>query len=132
MSAASTTHRASLQQRCTFPRRGRSRQFVCSTVGREQLEILLILLPADVAGVSIRNAGEPFTVFVLTLDFLLAVDSSAIPPTSVGVGASVSWVVQHALGCGHGQRSEHHGVTHAQPRWESKALLAKHLHCLAR
>jgi len=35
MSAASTTHRASLQQRCTFPRRGRSRQFVGSTVGRE-------------------------------------------------------------------------------------------------
>ena len=80
MSAASTTHRASLQQRCTFPRRGRSRQFVCPTVGREQLEILLILLPADVAGVSIRDAGEPFTVFVLTLDFLLAVDSSANRP----------------------------------------------------
>jgi len=89
-----------------------------------------MLLPADVAGVSTRNAVEPFTVLVFTLDFLLAVDSSAIAPASAGVGAHVSWVVQHALGCGNGRNNTVSLMR--KPRWESKALFGKHLHYLAR
>src|SRR5271168_889757 len=49
--AAAAAHRASLQQRRAFARWRPSRQFVCSSIGRKEFEILLILLPTDVAGV---------------------------------------------------------------------------------
>src|SRR6266481_472885 len=90
-----------------------------------------MLLPANVAGMSIRNAGEPLTVLVLSLYLFRAVGSSSIPSTSIYVDARVTRVVQHAHSARRSQRLEHCGAAET-PRWETKAFLPKHLHRLAR
>ena len=92
MPATSTAYCTALQQRRALTRRRSSCQFISSTIRREQLEVLLILLPTDVAGMSIWDAGEPVTTVVLLLDLLLAVGSSPIPATAVHVHACVSGV----------------------------------------
>ena len=93
MPAASAAHRASLEQSRAFARRRCARQFVATAVGLEQSEILLISLPTDVAGMGVRNAGQPIAVVVLSLDRLLAVGCSPVPATSIRVGSRVSWIV---------------------------------------
>ena len=56
VSAASTADRATLQECRPFSRRRGSRQFVSATVGfKDVREILLKLLPADVAGMGVRE-----------------------------------------------------------------------------
>src|SRR6266404_3581875 len=64
-----------------------------------------MLLPANVAGMSIRIAGEPLTVLVLSLYLFRAIGSSPIPSTSVYVDARVTRVVQHAHSARSSRRS---------------------------
>src|SRR6266853_461808 len=90
-----------------------------------------MLLPANVAGMSIRNAGEPLTVLVRALYLFLAIGSPPIPSTSVYVDARVTRVVQHAHRARRSQRLEHCDAAETS-RWETKAFLPKHLHRLAR
>src|SRR5580693_1335579 len=130
MPATSPAYCTALQQRRALTRRRSSRQFISSTIRREQLEVLLILLPTDVAGMSIWDAGEPVTTVVLLLDLLLAVGSSPIPATAVHVHACVSGVCQDAHSGRNGQRPEHRGAASAPGR-KSETLLPKGLHGLA-
>src|ERR1035437_4050425 len=132
MPAASAAHRASLQQRRALTRRRSARQLVSPAIGLKQFEMLLIFLPTDVAGVSVWNAGEPVAGVVLSLDLFLAVGGSPIPATSVHVDACVSWVTQDARSSRRSQWPEHRDATAGAPGWEVEALLAKHLHGLAR
>src|SRR5215475_3759973 len=91
--SASTADRAPLQQRSPFSRWRRTHHFISTPVTFEDFEIFLESLPTDVAGMSVRNASQPITVFTLSLDLLLAIDSPAIMPASVNVGARVSRIV---------------------------------------
>jgi len=52
----------------------------------ENLEILLKLLPGDVARVGIRDAGEPIATFAAS-EQLLPISGSAIMPSAIGVDA---------------------------------------------
>ena len=94
MPSASPAYRSSLQQRRTFSRRRCARHFISLTVGLENFEILLKSLPADVAGMSIRDASQPVIVVTLPLHGLFAVDGSSVAPPSIDVGARVSRIVQ--------------------------------------
>src|SRR5262249_8555681 len=129
-SSASTTDGASLQQRRPFSRRRRARQFVSATIGLEDFEILLESLPTDIAGMSIRNASEPIIVFALSLDLLLAIESSPILPAPVYIGARVSWIVQHAHRRRCGQRPKDGRIANAESRWKSNAVFPKHFNRL--
>src|SRR3974390_386007 len=93
MLAASPAHRPSLQECRTFPRRRCACHFISLTVGLENFEILAELLPADIAGMGIWDARQPFIV-VTPLHGLFTVDRSSIASPSVDVGAGVAWVVQ--------------------------------------
>src|SRR5260370_12540886 len=88
-----------------------------------------MLHPLNGAGMSIRNAGEPLTVLVLSLYLFRAIGSSPIPSTSVYVDARVTRVVQHAHSARRRQRLEHCGAAETS-RWKTKAFLPKHLHRL--
>jgi hypothetical protein len=92
MLAASAAHRPSLQERRTFPWRRRARHLISLTVGLENLEILLESLPADVAGMGIRDASQP-VILVTPLQGPFTVNGSSIAPPTIGVGASEAWVV---------------------------------------
>ena len=56
--SAPAAYGASLQERRPFSRRRRARKFVRATVGFQNPEVFLKLLPTDIAGMSIRNASE--------------------------------------------------------------------------
>src|SRR5215469_5116293 len=86
MSSASAAHGASLQQCSAFPRRGASRQFVCSSIGLMQLEILLVLLPADITWVGVGYTSEPVAAVVLSLDYHLPFGVSAVAPATIRIG----------------------------------------------
>src|SRR5258708_1089065 len=131
MFTASPAHRPSLQQCRTFPRRRCTRRPIPLTIGLENLEILLELLPADVAGMSIRDAGQPVIVATLLLHGLLAVDGSSIAPPSVDVGARVARVVQDTYCSRCVQRPKNRDLAVAQTRRKQKTFLAKGLDGLA-
>ena len=73
-------------------------------VALEDLEVVLILLPGNVARVSIRNAREPLTGLALALDLVLAVGCAAIAPGPVGISTRVARIYQRTHRCGGGQR----------------------------
>ena len=95
MSAASSTHCAPLQQGHPLTRWRRSSKFVPSTVALEDFEVLLELLPGDVTGMSVRDAGEPVVAVPLSQD-LFAIGGSPIMPPAIGIGARITRVVQGA------------------------------------
>src|SRR5438270_9367513 len=129
--SAAATNSASLQQCRALPWRRGARQFVCATVIFEYLDILLKLLPTDVAGMSIRNASEPIPRLALPLDVLLAIESPPVLSAPVDVGARISRIAQHAYRCPCRQRPEDDGVADAESRRTANALLTKHLNDLA-
>jgi hypothetical protein len=88
--SAPAAYCASLQERRPFSRRRRARQFVRATVGFQNPEVFLKLLPTDIAGMSIRNASEPIPLLPLFLDGPLAVSASSISPPSIHIG----WVAR--------------------------------------
>jgi hypothetical protein len=57
---------------------------VSATIGLEDFEILLKLLPGDVTGVGVRDAGEPVIAFALS-QYLLPISGSPIMPPTIGV-----------------------------------------------
>src|ERR1700761_6508753 len=83
MPAASTTYRTSLEQRRTLPWRLSARQFVSTAIGREQLKFLLILLPADVAGVGVWDASQPLPAVAFSHDVFLALRTSPVAPAPI-------------------------------------------------
>ena len=121
ISAATPTHRAPLQQRRPLSRRRRTRYFISATIGLEDLEVLLKLLPGDVAGMGVRDAGEPVIAFALSQN-LLPIGGSPIMAPTIGVGARITRVVQRSDRGRYGQRLENRRRTVAEPRWEEKAL----------
>src|SRR3954469_19755718 len=126
MSAASLTHRAPLQQGGPLSRWRRSSHLVSATIGLEDFEILLKLLPGDVTGVGVRDAGEPVIAFALS-QYLLSISGSPIMPPTIGVGPRITRVVQRADRGRCGQRPENRRRAVAQSRGEEKALMAKYL-----
>lgn len=74
---ALATHRAALQQRCTFSRWRGARELVLPTVCLKELEVLLESIPGDVARVSVRDTCEPL-VAVAGLLHLHAVGSAVV------------------------------------------------------
>src|ERR1035438_1104162 len=89
-----------------------------------------MLLPTDVAGMGIWDAGEPVIVVAFLLDFCLAVRGSPIPATSVRVDACVSGGAQDTDRGRNGQRPEHCGAPDAAGR-KTQALFSKGLYSLA-
>src|SRR5258705_8944259 len=89
-----------------------------------------MLLPSDVAGMGIWDAGEPLIVVTFLLDFCLAVRSSSIPATSVHVDACVSGIAQDPHSGRSGKRPENRGAP-STARRKAEALLPKGLHSLA-
>jgi hypothetical protein len=79
MPAAVATYGSPLQQSRPFSRRGGSCDFVSPAIGLKRLEILLKLLPGDIAGVGVRDAGEPVTALACSKQ-LLPADSPPMPP----------------------------------------------------
>jgi hypothetical protein len=73
----------------------------------EDAPILLILIPGEVAGRSVRNASDPITGWARWLYFL-ARRRAAITSPSVRVNARVARVVQGAQGGPRRQRPEAH------------------------
>jgi hypothetical protein len=92
MSATSTAYRTSLEQSRTLPRRRSARQFVALAIGREQLKILLMLLPTDVAGMSVWDASQPLPAVAFSHDVFLALRTSPVAPASIHVGTCQSRV----------------------------------------
>lgn len=95
MPAAAPAHRAPLQQRRALPRWRGTRGVEPTTIGLETLQVLLELLPGDVAGMGVGNAGEPVTLFALSLQRLPIGGAPILSPT-VDVGACVAGIVQGA------------------------------------
>jgi hypothetical protein len=87
MSAASTAYGTPLEQRRSLPRRRSARQFIAPAIGREQLQILLVLLPADVAGVRVWDASLPLPAVEFSDDMLCALRTSPVASASIHVGA---------------------------------------------
>jgi hypothetical protein len=131
MLAASPAHRPSLQQCRTLPRRRSARRFISLTVGLEDFEIVLELLPAHVARMGIGNARKPVIMFMLLLHGLLAVDDPSVAPPPVHIGAGVAWVVQDTYRRRRGQRPKNSCLAVAQTRGKQKAFLTKRLDGLA-
>src|SRR6516164_7271059 len=111
-------------------RGGDARHFISLTVGLEDFEILLELLPADVAGMGIWDARQP-VLLITPLQDLFTVDGSSIAPASVGVGAGVTWVVQDTYCRRCGQWPKNGCLAVAQTRGKQKAFRAKGLDGLA-
>ena len=124
MSAASPTHRAALQQGHAFSRWRRSRNLVAATIGLENFEVLLILLPGDVARMCVRDAGEPVGAFAPLLR-LLPIGGAPIAPPTVGVGTGIARVVQCADRGRCGQRPKNRDLPVVQARRKAKALLCE-------
>src|ERR1700733_4964034 len=122
---------ASLQQRRPFSRRRRARQFVRPAVSFQSSEVLLKLLPADIAGMSIRNAGKPIPLLPLLLDGPLAVSAPAVSSPSIHIGARVAWIVQRAQRRRCRQWPEDSRVADAKPGRKTQALPPEYLHGLA-
>src|SRR6266567_7822548 len=89
-----------------------------------------MLLPTDVAGMGVWDAGEPVIIVAFLLDLCLAVRGSPISATSVRVDACVSGIAQDPDSGRSGQRPEHRGAPRAAGR-KTQALFSKGLHRLA-
>ena len=81
--------------------------------------------PADVAGMSIWDAGQPVIVVTLPLHGLFAVDGSSIAPPSVDVAAGVAWIVQDTYCHRCVQWPKDRRLAVAQTRGKQKTLLTK-------
>src|ERR1700722_2866838 len=98
-------------------------------VGLEDSEVLLKLLPTDVAGMGLRNARQPIAILALSLDRLLAVAGTPILTAPIRVSSRIAWIVQRAHRRRCGQRPED-GRLAAEARWKFKPFGPKHLHGL--
>ena len=126
MLAAAATDRTPLQQCRTFARRRGSCDVVASAIGLDRSEILLELLPGDVAGMGDGNTGEPITALALS-KHLFAVDSPPIVSPAIDISARIARIVQRSERGRYGQRLENRHLLVADPRREADALLAEGL-----
>jgi len=99
-------------------------------VGFECLEVLLKLLPGDVAGMGIRDAREPVMTFALALN-LPPISGAPIMAPTIGVGARITRVVQRSDSGRYSQRLEDRHRTVPEPGWKEKAVSPKSLDRLA-
>jgi len=129
MSAATATHRAPLQYGRPLSWWRRSCDFVSATNGLEDLQVVLKMLPGDIAGMGVRDAGEPVVAFALS-EYFLAVGGSPIMAPAVDVGAGIARIVQRSDRGRYGQRLENGQLLVADARWKANSLMAKHFHRL--
>ena len=85
------------------------------------LQVLLKLLPSDVAGMGIRDAGEPIVALALPKQ-LLSVDGPPIMPTAIDVGPGVARIVQRSDRRRYRQRLENRLILIAQARRKAEPL----------
>ena len=130
MPATTATDCAPLQQRCALPRRRRPGGFVSAAIRLEDFAVLLKLLPSDVAGMGIRDAGEP--VIALTLpEHLSPIGGSPVRPPAIDVGACITWIVQSPDRGRYGQRLENRLLLITVAGWKTKSLAPERLDRLA-
>ena len=122
MSPTSPAHRASLQERHALSRRRGARHLISPAVALEDFEILLKLLPGDVAWMSVRETSEPIMAFAPS-QYLLPVSGSPVAAAAIHIGTGITWIVQHAYRRRCGQRPENRRIPVAQAGWKAKALL---------
>jgi len=90
---------------------------------------VLKMLPSDIAGMGVWDAGEPVVAFALS-EYFFAVGGSPIMAPAVDVGAGIARIVKRS-DCGrYGQRLENGQLLVADARWKAKPLVAKHFHRL--
>jgi len=63
------------------------------------------MLPSDIAGMGVRDAGEPVVAFALS-EYFLAVGGSPIMASAVDVGAGIARIVKRSDRGRYGQRLE--------------------------
>lgn len=81
MVAALSAHGSPLKQRRALSRNGYACCVIALPVCLEDLQVLVVLIPADVPGVGVWDAGQPILLFARAKG-LLAIDGTAIlsPP----------------------------------------------------
>src|SRR5271165_2222846 len=127
MPTATATYGPSLQQGHPLPRRRGSCDLVSLAIGLERVEILLELLPGDVAGMGVRDAGEPI-IALAGPKLLLSIYSPPILPPAIDVRARVARIVQRPDRGRYRQRLENRWRLVADARRKAKSLFAKDLH----
>ena len=90
---------------------------------------MLKMLPSDIAGMGVRDAGEPVVAFALS-EYFLAVGGSPIMAPAVDVGAGIARIVKRSDRGRYGQRLENGQLLVADARWKAKPLVVKHFHRL--
>ena len=127
---AHSADRTSLQERRALPRGRTARELVSSPIAFQDAQILLILVPRDVARMSVGKASDPIARLGPAFDFL-PLRRAAITSPPVGVNARIARVVQGAHGGRRRQRSEDHlpGVV-VVARGKAQALAPKSLNRL--